>query len=394
MKKSDFGSIIFVLGLFWVAPLICLAAKNSVKQIVSQEKYIDKYYQVDNRGNKKINIYLGDERLATIDITASGQASLNFPLADHLGSPTIITDESGQVASINDYKSFGGLLSSASDPYKFIGKELDRETSLLYFGQRYYDSLLGRFASVDPMLLSGQLGKFLANPQALNTYSYALNNPIVLFDLFGLSTATTNPIPDGGWQLGDPMGQFNGVTAYYNGIGSLDTAHSCVEYAKRYLSQTKGLDLGRVYNPIYMWDHTANINANIKSSSYTLIKYVNGQGFSLPKEGDMLIWTQGDNGHVMVVTESNFDNNAGRGYVEVIDQNAQNKAVSRYAVDKAISGYLIMKDKNTPMAGWLSPVNRNNVSQGGNNSQDIVAPQRTFFQRVWQNTKQFFNKIF
>jgi len=176
-----------MLGLLWVLPLVCLATKNSVKQVVSQEKYIDKYYQVDNNGNKQINIYLGDERLATIDVPVAGEASLNFPLADHLGSPTITTGESGQILGINDYKSFGDLLSSASDPYKFIGKELDRETDLLYFGQRYYDSLLGRFASVDPMLIRNPQ-KFLESPGELNSYSYARNNPISFFDPTGLLT--------------------------------------------------------------------------------------------------------------------------------------------------------------------------------------------------------------
>jgi len=392
MKKSDLGSIIFMLIVLSV-PGISWSAKAPVKKIISQEKYIDKYYQVDEHGNKKLNIYLGDERIATIDISAAGQASTSFPLTDHLGSPTIITDLWGQVIGANDYKSFGFLLSSAGYPYKFIGKELDSENNLEYFGQRYYDSMLARFVSIDPVLL-GDFRKFLVNPQALNSYSYALNNPIVLFDLFGLSTATTNPMPDSGWQLGDVMGQFNGVAAYYNGIGSLRENSSCVEYAKRYMSKIYGVEMGSVINPNNMWDNTDSINANIakNNSSYMLVKHKNGQGFSLPKEGDMLIWTDKYNGHVMIVTESKFDRQANSGYVEVIDQNAQNTAVSRYDVNKINNGYSIVKKDGQPMAGWLSLENNHSTSPA--NSASSSRSQHNFFQRLWQNTRQIFNKIF
>ena len=55
--------------------------------------------------------------------------------------------------------------------YKFTGKERDTESGLDYFGARYYGSSMGRFMSPDP------LGGHMENPQSLNKYAYALNNP-------------------------------------------------------------------------------------------------------------------------------------------------------------------------------------------------------------------------
>ena len=76
---------------------------------------------------------------------------------------------------------------------KFIGQYYDEYTELSYLNARYYDGARGQFTSQDPSFLdigaSGfeqkyerTLQQHLMNPQALNSYSYALNNPITLSD--------------------------------------------------------------------------------------------------------------------------------------------------------------------------------------------------------------------
>lgn len=73
----------------------------------------------------------------------------------------------------------------------FTGKEADQENLLYYFGARYYDQELGRFVSIDPFgqrlaeLNDEKLKAFLADPQRLNSYGYASNNPIVNKDVDG-----------------------------------------------------------------------------------------------------------------------------------------------------------------------------------------------------------------
>ena len=63
-----------------------------------------------------------------------------------------------------------------------MGKEKDKETGLYYFGARYMEPRIGRFAVIDPVgPVSSQTGKanekLLLNPQKLNRYAYSINNP-------------------------------------------------------------------------------------------------------------------------------------------------------------------------------------------------------------------------
>jgi RHS repeat-associated protein len=66
---------------------------------------------------------------------------------------------------------------------KFTGKERDQESGNDYFGARYYASSMGRFMSPDP---SGLDYADFSNPQTLNLYAYAVNNPLRYIDPTGL----------------------------------------------------------------------------------------------------------------------------------------------------------------------------------------------------------------
>lgn len=63
---------------------------------------------------------------------------------------------------------------------RFSGKERDAESGLDYFGARYFSAAQGRFTSPDTA------GPDLTNPQTLNKYRYALNNPLRYVDRNGL----------------------------------------------------------------------------------------------------------------------------------------------------------------------------------------------------------------
>jgi RHS repeat-associated protein len=66
---------------------------------------------------------------------------------------------------------------------RYTGKERDTESGNDYFGARYYSSNMGRFSSPGP---SGLYYADPTNPQSLNLYSYALNNPLKFIDPTGL----------------------------------------------------------------------------------------------------------------------------------------------------------------------------------------------------------------
>mgnify|MGYP002578630715 FL=1 len=81
------------------------------------------------------------------------------------------------------YDAFGNELSAAEtavyNPYRYVGQYYDSETGLYYLRARYYDPETGRFTQRDSY--QGEVN----NPQSLNLYAYATNNPVRFLDRFG-----------------------------------------------------------------------------------------------------------------------------------------------------------------------------------------------------------------
>ena len=119
-------------------------------------------------------VYAMGHRIARI--SASGMRF--YYHTDNVGTPLAITDQNGNLSWRGEYLPFGTEFSSTDpgDDFKFTGKELEDHTGLYYFEARYYDPVIGRFISVDPV--GGNVG----NSQSWNRYSYALNNPVALYD--------------------------------------------------------------------------------------------------------------------------------------------------------------------------------------------------------------------
>ena len=138
-----------------------------------------------------------DQQFASGSATGTAQTSYIHP--DHLGSTNVITNASGTVVATKDYYPYGGVRvnsGSASLARGYIGQFAD-QSNLSYFEARYYEPTRGQFLSQDPTYLAvgnpaavKGLSKvdqnvLLTDPQALNSYSYGLNNPIKLKDKNG-----------------------------------------------------------------------------------------------------------------------------------------------------------------------------------------------------------------
>jgi RHS repeat-associated protein len=118
----------------------------------------------------------------------------SYLTTDNLGTPRINTDSIGNVQARHDYLPFGEEINrlggrSANNGYqsdsirqKYTQYERDNESDLDFAQARYYGSSLGRFTSPDPALAS----MWIDNPQSLNRYVYALNNPLAFIDPDGL----------------------------------------------------------------------------------------------------------------------------------------------------------------------------------------------------------------
>ena len=156
--------------------------------------YVDTGYVLSNDSVISNHVFMGNTRIASVvKHTEEKQPATYFYASDHLGSSSVLTNNTGSYHERIEYLPYGevwvedaAVNSNYSTPYKFTGKELDKETGLYYFGARYYDARLSRWISTDPIFeeyLNGKRGRGgVYNSININVYSYAENNPITMFD--------------------------------------------------------------------------------------------------------------------------------------------------------------------------------------------------------------------
>ncbi|MBB5884357.1 hypothetical protein DYQ93_16665 [Xanthomonas sp. LMG 8992] len=101
---------------------------------------------------------------------------------DALGTPIAVTDASGNLIETSEYEPYGKLLNRpVTDGPGFTGHVQDAATGLTYMQQRYYDPVIGKFLSVDPVAAN------MNNGVNFNRYKYATNNPYKFIDPDGRS---------------------------------------------------------------------------------------------------------------------------------------------------------------------------------------------------------------
>lgn len=135
----------------------------------------------DTNGVLIASYIYGDGLLSLID--SAGDIYYYHFDAQH--NTVALSDDSGKVTDTYVYEPFGKLLEhtgSTEQLYTFLGEYgVQQEAPNLYYVRaRYYDAQNHRFLSEDPYPSA------ITNPQTLNRYVYALNNPISLFDPTGL----------------------------------------------------------------------------------------------------------------------------------------------------------------------------------------------------------------
>jgi RHS repeat-associated protein len=165
--------------------------------------YPNRYYNIASSSlaaTTTKHIFAPDGTLLATVVGASTTATTTYLHPDHLGGTNVTTNTSGAVTQTLDYYPYGSQRinsGSSAEQRRFIGEEYDSDTEFSYLNARYYQGSRGQFMSQDPVfLLIGdptrvkemtrkKLVEILADPQALNSYSYARNNPLVYVDSTG-----------------------------------------------------------------------------------------------------------------------------------------------------------------------------------------------------------------
>jgi RHS repeat-associated protein len=162
------------------------AHNRRVKQVIDGETIYSVYgtggdllYR-DNitTGEETINLTLGSRPVARL-ITQGGITTPTYLYPDHLGTASLAANASGYITWWESYTPFGETLNNAPQGFNqpgFTGHIRDTATGLNYMQARYYDPVIGRFLSNDPVgFVSGGPGYF-------NRYAYTGNDPINRMD--------------------------------------------------------------------------------------------------------------------------------------------------------------------------------------------------------------------
>jgi RHS repeat-associated protein len=145
-------------------------------------------------------------------------------LADHLGSPRLVVNTTtGEVVQRLDYDEFGRVLTDTNpgfQPFGFAGGLYDRDSGLIRFGARDYDAETGRWTTKDPTLF------FTGGDK--NLYGYVVNDPINLFDPFGLVFLTVF-ISNGYLEIDPENGRPPYVVPITTGLGACQNDPRCAD---------------------------------------------------------------------------------------------------------------------------------------------------------------------
>jgi RHS repeat-associated protein len=140
--------------------------------------------------NEKIYFYGADgKKLGCWSLSVSGSnytltaSQTNVWFAGRLLTPEDRLQSRGKYFPFGEDRYSPNPANPANDQEKFATYTRDAATGLDYAYQRYYNSQLGRFNTVDPFEGSANL----AAPQSLNRYSYVTSDPVNSYDPSGLA---------------------------------------------------------------------------------------------------------------------------------------------------------------------------------------------------------------
>jgi RHS repeat-associated protein len=177
----------------------------------------------------------GGNNLTAVGEYVTTGGSTHFQHQDLLGTERLRTNAAGVTESTYSSLPFGDGFAKPGtddDANHFANLDHDTETDTHHAQFRQYSSTQGRWMSPDPSRRSYKL----RNPQSLNRYAYAMNNPLALVDPSGLEAESCADGDGGGSSDEMSCGYDNGGTdgggggggGDGGGGGGCDDADACV----------------------------------------------------------------------------------------------------------------------------------------------------------------------
>jgi RHS repeat-associated protein len=143
-----------------------------------------------------LHLMVGDKRVLLVDdviIAVKKQTLFRYQYGNHLGSVCLELDDTAQIISYEEFHPYGtsacrAVKSGIEAPpnrYHYTGMERDEESGLSYHHNRFYNLLLARWNSVDPIL----------DDIPYSRYSYTRANPITATDKSGQAALPQGTTP-------------------------------------------------------------------------------------------------------------------------------------------------------------------------------------------------------
>jgi RHS repeat-associated protein len=160
--------------------------------------YVNQFFVLQPNKLTTKHIFAGETRIVSKTENISYQVPVvSYYHPDHLGSTSYTSGPDQTLMQHERSFPFGerdfgdqeecdlGRPDNMRREWLFTSKELDWDTGLLYFGARYYDPRTAVWQSPDPSLASYMRGAPNGGvyvPGNLGSYTYTLNNPVVMKD--------------------------------------------------------------------------------------------------------------------------------------------------------------------------------------------------------------------
>ncbi|WP_232279912.1 RHS repeat-associated core domain-containing protein [Shewanella denitrificans] len=158
--------------------------------IITDEHGLQRIFQTTDTDYVLAGLPLGNNKVEVQACNAYNQCGIRYLAGtvtittrviyqhtDILGSVVAESDEAGNIISRSHYEPFGKRLGGDKAGIGYTGHLQDKDLGLTYMQARYYDPLIGRFYSNDPISYRGV--------HSFNRYAYANNNPYKYIDPTG-----------------------------------------------------------------------------------------------------------------------------------------------------------------------------------------------------------------